>query len=216
MQQPEDEETVDDPNEALDNQVTDTACEEEEDDYGTTSQGVTVPQQDGGPTSQGITVPQQDGGPPNSRKRKGEQRAFIEKRMGETLNLLKHVANKPRETKDRCSLFCDLLCLQLRELDVDTRDIAMNEIQNLMFSYKRTDVHHRSWSHQSQVHHSAPYTPSTSTIVVGVKLQALHHSPDRTFPQPPVFRLLLLHHPALLPEIWTIIMSQQEAQPTTL
>lgn len=75
---------------------------------------------------------------PVRRKRKAEENmANSEKRMDEAFALLKQVANKPKSAKDEISLFCELLCLKLRALDDDTREIAMHEINNLMFNIKK-------------------------------------------------------------------------------
>ncbi|XKL63544.1 hypothetical protein PGB90_005908 [Kerria lacca] len=69
--------------------------------------------------------------------------------MGEAYNLLKQVANKGKTTaaKDESSLFCDLLCLKLRALDDDTRELAMHQINNLMFSFKKLTISQPYWCH---------------------------------------------------------------------
>lgn len=76
-----------------------------------------------------------EGGPPIVKKRKAEKVSSVEKRMDEAYNFLKQVATKP---KDESSLFCELLCSKLRALDNETREIAMHEINNLMFNLKRS------------------------------------------------------------------------------
>ncbi|XP_017303827.2 uncharacterized protein LOC108253757 [Diaphorina citri] len=69
--------------------------------------------------------------------------------MSEAYTLLKQVANKPKAeaTKDESSLFCELLCLKLRALDNETRELAMHEINNLMFSLKKSNPQPSYWSH---------------------------------------------------------------------
>lgn len=87
------------------------------------------------------------GGHPTSRKRKAEKTGNVEKRMDEAYTLLKQVANKPKAAKDESSLFCNLLCLKLKALDDDTREIAMHEINNLMFNLKKPKIQKPYWSY---------------------------------------------------------------------
>ncbi len=68
--------------------------------------------------------------------------------MNEAYTLLKQVANKPKAVakKDESSLFCELLCLKLRALDNETREVAMHEIHNVMFNLKRPTISPTYWS----------------------------------------------------------------------
>lgn len=87
------------------------------------------------------------GGPPTGRKRKAKATEVTEKRMDEAYTLLKKVANKPKADKDESSLFCDLLCLKLKALDDNTREIAMHEINNLLFNLKKPNIQQPYWSY---------------------------------------------------------------------
>lgn len=70
------------------------------------------------------------------KKRKAEMAGHVDKRMDEAYLFLKQVAAKPKVAKDQNYMFCELLCYKLRALDDDTREIAMHEIDNLMFHFK--------------------------------------------------------------------------------
>lgn len=56
-----------------------------------------------------------------------------ERRMNEAYNYLKDMRNKP---DDNCSLFSELLCQKLRALDENMSNIAMHEIDCLMFRFR--------------------------------------------------------------------------------
>lgn len=61
--------------------------------------------------------------------------------FNKTLKLIKeavHETNLKNEnkSKDQCKLFTDLLCERLRHFDDYTRDIAMHEIDNIIFRLK--------------------------------------------------------------------------------
>lgn len=95
--------------------------------------------------SPGVNSPSQDeqshgtsGSTPVSKgkKRKTENAEHVDKRMDEAYLFFKNVAAKHKVAKDQSSMFCDLLCYKLRALDDDTREIAMHEIDNLMFRFK--------------------------------------------------------------------------------
>lgn len=122
------------------------------------------------------------GGPPLAKKKKSEKVAHIEKRMDEAYHFLKQVATKPKPPKDVSQLFCDLLCSKLQAMDEDKREIAMHEIDNVMFRLRNPSqqtrnmqvsyfnpqtqqfVHHGNKHHygyQYPIHGSG--TPSTST-----------------------------------------------------
>ncbi|KAG8235859.1 hypothetical protein J437_LFUL013943 [Ladona fulva] len=94
-----------------------------------------------------VTEAIDQGGPPQRRKRKVEKPEIIEKRMDEAYSLLKQVANKPKAAKDESALFSDLLCVKLRALDDDTRELAMHEINNLMFNLKKPKIQQPYWSY---------------------------------------------------------------------
>ena len=86
-------------------------------------------------------------GQPRKRKRKSENSENFEKRVDETYSLSKQVANKSKAAKEESALFCDLLCLKLRSMDDDTREVAMHEINNLMFKLRNPKIQQPCWSY---------------------------------------------------------------------
>jgi hypothetical protein len=60
----------------------------------------------------------------------------IENRMDEAFNFLKQISQTPSKTK--CSLFTDLLCVKLEALSEQKQDLAMMEIDNIMFRLKHS------------------------------------------------------------------------------
>lgn len=121
------------------------------------------------------------GGPPTSRKRKAEQTANVEKRMDEAYTFLKQVANKPKAATDQSSLFCDLLCLKLKALDDDTREIAMHEINNLMFNLKKPKIQQPYWSYNHN-YQQPGYFANTVPHGRGVNpVESLVHGSENSF-----------------------------------
>lgn len=72
-----------------------------------------------------------------SKKRKSNDKVqVIENRMDEAYTLFKEMSQTPKKTK--CSLFMDLLRVKLEALNETKQDIAMMEIDNLMFRLKHS------------------------------------------------------------------------------
>ncbi|XP_014245539.1 uncharacterized protein LOC106664372 [Cimex lectularius] len=103
------------------------------------------------------------GGLPSSRKRKADMTGNVEKRKDED-SLFEHVANKSKPANDECSLFCDLLCLKLKALDDDTREIAMHEINNLMFNFKIPKLRQSYWSYTHNYRQPRRANPVESSV----------------------------------------------------
>lgn len=78
-------------------------------------------------------------------KRKSSE---IESRMDEAYNILKKASMEP--SRDKCSLYSELLEQKLRDFDDNTREIAMHEIDNYLFHLKRNRSHINYLSHISQ------------------------------------------------------------------
>ncbi|KAB0793429.1 hypothetical protein PPYR_13049 [Photinus pyralis] len=141
-------------------------------DTTTTNERVNLQANTEPPVETGSTVEPEESQPPGVKKRKVVQPKIIEKSMNDAFTLLKQVANKPKavETKDESSLFCELLILKLRALDNETRELAMHDIDNLMFSYKKSTSQPPYWSQiyqqpGSNAHsfsHSRSQTPASS------------------------------------------------------
>lgn len=74
-----------------------------------------------------------------------------ERRMDEAYNYMKSMRAKPAE--DACSLFTELLCQKLRALDDVMREIAMHEIDCIMFRFKQQQ---HSLSYGGYLQHGAP------------------------------------------------------------
>lgn len=73
-----------------------------------------------------------------SKKRKSNDKVeVIENKMDEAFTILKQITQTP--AKNKCTLFTDLLCAKLESLNEFKQDIAMMEIDNLMFRLKHSD-----------------------------------------------------------------------------
>ncbi|KAL4103946.1 hypothetical protein QTP88_019263 [Uroleucon formosanum] len=73
-----------------------------------------------------------------TKKRKTDDKVkIIENRMDDAFTFLKQISQTPVKTK--CSLFTDLLCVKLQALNEKKQDIAMMEIDNIMFRLKHSD-----------------------------------------------------------------------------
>ncbi|KAE9528713.1 hypothetical protein AGLY_012288 [Aphis glycines] len=70
------------------------------------------------------------------RKNDGDKVEKIENGMDEAFNFLKQISQTPAKTK--CSLFTDLLCVKLEALSEQKQDLAMMEIDNIMFRLKHS------------------------------------------------------------------------------
>lgn len=72
------------------------------------------------------------------KKIKSEERTkLIENRMDEAYKFFKQISETP--DKDECSLYTDLLCAKLRKFDENKREIAMREIDNVMYRLKHLE-----------------------------------------------------------------------------
>lgn len=65
--------------------------------------------------------------------------------MDEAYNYFKQMNRKPEQ--DECSLYTELLCKKLRGLQEKTREIAMLEIDKLIFHLKQNEMLIQSSSH---------------------------------------------------------------------
>jgi len=77
---------------------------------------------------------------------------------------LKQITQTP--AKNKCTLFTDLLCAKLESLNEYKQDIAMMEIDNLMFRLKHSD--------NQMVQHQSPYYQYPTTNIPTYS-QQLHH-----------------------------------------
>lgn len=73
-----------------------------------------------------------------SKKRKSNDKVeVIENKMDEAFTILKQITQT--SAKNKCTLFTDLLCAKLESLNEYKQDIAMMEIDSLMFRLKHSD-----------------------------------------------------------------------------
>lgn len=100
-----------------------------------------------------------------SKKRKSNDKVeVIENKMDEAFTILKQITQTP--AKNKCTLFTDLLCAKLESLNEYKQDIAMMEIDNLMFRLKHSD--------NQMVQPQSPYY-QFSTTNIPTYSQQLHH-----------------------------------------
>lgn len=111
-----------------------------------------------------------DAGMSSNKKRKVEKKSNTEKRMNEAYHILKIMSEKP--DSDECSLYTELLCKKLRALNENTREIAMYEIDNIMYRLKQQQNRPPSQSSLAHIenfqyaipqevhHHNPPYLHS--------------------------------------------------------
>ncbi|XP_061717034.1 uncharacterized protein LOC133524892 [Cydia pomonella] len=88
-------------------------------------------------------------------------------RMDEAYTYLKQLGQTSR--KDVSSLYCDLLAEKLRGLQDDTREVAMLEIDNLVFNLKRREK-------EQQFHQPSYY--SGATAIIPLRPLSPYHSPQ--------------------------------------
>ncbi|CAI6343422.1 unnamed protein product [Macrosiphum euphorbiae] len=99
------------------------------------------------------------------KKRKSNDKVeVIENKMDEAFTILKQITQTP--AKNKCTLFTDLLCAKLESLNEYKQDIAMMEIDNLMFRLKHSD--------NQMVQPQPPYHQFPSTNIP-IYSQQLHH-----------------------------------------
>lgn len=81
-------------------------------------------------------------GPKKSKKRKIEE--DVQENMAEALKILKTTlnsdANSTNNKKDRLQLFTDLLYVKLKSMDDFNQEVAMHEIDNIMFRLKHPQL----------------------------------------------------------------------------
>lgn len=78
--------------------------------------------------------------PPTKKVKKTKPDAKIEKikkRMDEAYTFFKDISQQ--SAKDECSLYTDFLCSKLRSFDEKKRELAMMQIDNIMFQLKHID-----------------------------------------------------------------------------
>ncbi|KAI5634420.1 alcohol dehydrogenase transcription factor myb/SANT-like domain-containing protein [Phthorimaea operculella] len=100
--------------------------------------------------------PSGSNGTPNTkypRKRK------IEVRREET-------AREDTEQYGECELYCKLLAKKMRKLDERQRDIAMHEIDNIMFLVKMNCIPHSQHSNYGSTNNFKNTTPESSVFIV--------------------------------------------------
>lgn len=88
------------------------------------------------------------------KKRKSDQIIQIEKRLDEAYNHLKKASEKPK--RDKCSLYRELLGKKLSELDEQTQEYAMFEIDKFVYGLKQKKYATQNYNPQ--------YTAPVSTI----------------------------------------------------
>jgi len=76
-----------------------------------------------------------DEGMSSNKQRRVEKKNNAERRMDEAYHILKIMSEKPDQ--DECSLYAELLCRKLRALNENIRDIAMYEIDSIMYRLKQ-------------------------------------------------------------------------------
>lgn len=106
------------------------------------------------------------------KKRKSDQIMQMEKRLDEAYNHLKKASEKPK--RDKCSLYSELLRKKLSELDEQTQEYAMLEIDKFVYGLKQKKYATQNYKPQftslvSTICNQSP-TFSTSTF----------HSPSPT------------------------------------
>lgn len=95
----------------------------------------------------------------------------MEKRLDEAYSHLKKASEKPK--KDKCSLFCELLEKKLGELDENTQDFAMFEIDKFIYELKQ-----RKYSFQC---HKNQFTlPASSNQLIGFSTSNFHPQTHNT------------------------------------
>ncbi|CAH2014376.1 unnamed protein product [Acanthoscelides obtectus] len=125
----------------------------------------------------------------------------IENKMNEAYDYIKQMTQKPQIPQDECSLYTQLLCKKLRGLPENTREIAMLEIDRLIFNLKQKEL---SSNPHAQILINPPqptnfghsgnlyYQPSTSYHPYPSPQQSptYHPSPSHSHPQTIIHRLL--------------------------
>jgi len=89
----------------------------------------------------------------NKKRKSNDKVEVIEDKMNEAFTILKQITQTP--AKNKCTLFTDLLCAKLESFNEYKQDIAMMEIDNLMFRLKYSD--------NQMVHPQPPYYQFPST-----------------------------------------------------
>ncbi|CAH1183961.1 unnamed protein product [Phaedon cochleariae] len=84
-----------------------------------------------------------------SAKRKIHLLPDIDKRMDEAYKVFKNVTDTQMSPPDQCSLYGDLLATKLRALDADTREMAMIEIDLLVYrlKHRHTETYQQHFGH---------------------------------------------------------------------
>nr|CAH7743612.1 unnamed protein product [Callosobruchus chinensis] len=98
----------------------------------------------------------------------------VEKKMDEAYKYFKQLTQKPNQ--DECSLYTELLCKKLRGMQEKTREIAMLEIDKLIFQLKQWEIQGLTSHSQTPITTSGPYQSQHSHYQ--------HQPPSLTFHPP--------------------------------
>lgn len=83
---------------------------------------------------------------PTQKKKKVPGEADLKRKIDEAFNIIQSNAKKNAKEKDFCDKYGELVAERLRQFDERTRDISMNEIDNLLFRMKMNSnisLHHQ-------------------------------------------------------------------------
>lgn len=79
----------------------------------------------------------------------------VKEQMDEAYKYFKQLTQKPNQ--DECSLYTELLCKKLRGMQEKTREVAMLEIDKIIFNLKQWETQCSSSHSQTQITTSGPY-----------------------------------------------------------
>nr|CAH7743613.1 unnamed protein product [Callosobruchus chinensis] len=107
----------------------------------------------------------------------------VEKKMDEAYKYFKQLTQKPNQ--DECSLYTELLCKKLRGMQEKTREIAMLEIDKLIFQLKQWEIQGLTSHSQTPITTSGPYQSQHSHYQ--------HQPPSTTFHSLPLSQSSTVH-----------------------
>lgn len=112
------------------------------------------------------------------RKKKNFQDCKLQEQIDEAFSILKTSTLQSRK-KDELDVYGELLVSKLRNLEEQTRDIAMNRIDNLLFELKMNNpIQYRQNKHPINSFHSM-LSPSSSQTSASYSYSSSHqHSPN--------------------------------------
>ena len=76
-----------------------------------------------------------------SSRKKNTAVAVLESHMDEAFKVLKNLSEAQTVPRDNCTVYGELFVLKLRNLDERTREIAMHEVDNIMFRLSQNNGH---------------------------------------------------------------------------